>query len=83
MRLHETTTEHHDLDKNTEGPTYFVDDILDHRKDTHGSLEFHVTWYGYNDTTWEPGCSVPEELGSRYFRKEARIPRAHTVVADG
>ena len=70
-------------EKNTEGPTYVVDEILDHRKDTHGSLEFHVKWYGYNGTTWEPRCNIPEELVSRYFTKLARTPRALTVIFDG
>ena len=41
-------------ENNTEGPTCVVDEILNHRKDTNGSLEFHVKWYGYNETTWEP-----------------------------
>ena len=80
---HEATTEQHDIFKNTEGPTYVVDEILSHRKDPHGSLEFRVKWYGYNETTWEPRCNIPEELVSRYFTKQARTPRALTVTVDG
>ena len=78
---HEEVTGRHE--KNTEGPTYVVDEILDHRKDTHGSLEFHVKWYGYNETTWEPRCNIPQELVSRYFTKQARTPRALTTIVDG
>ena len=78
---HEEVTGSHE--KNTEGPTYVVDEILDHRKDTHGSFEFHVKWYGHNETTWEPRCNIPEELVSRYFTKLARKPRALTVIVDG
>ena len=62
---HEGTKEKHDITKNTEGPTYVVEEILGHRKDPHGSLEFHVKWYGYCETTWEPRCNIPEELISR------------------
>ena len=78
----ETTTEQHDNAKTTEGPTYVVDGILGHRKDTHGSLEFHVKWHSYNETTSEPHCNIPEELVSRYFTKQARTPRALTVIVD-
>ena len=78
---HEEATERHA--KNTEGPTYVVDEILDHRKDTHGSLEFHVKWYGYNKTAWEPRRNIPEELVLRYFTKQARTLRALTVIVDG
>ena len=81
MATHEEVTGRHE--KATEGPTYVVDEILDHRKDTHGSLELHVKWYGYNDTKLEPRCNIPEELVSRYFTKLARTPRALTVIFDG
>ena len=70
-------------EKNTEGPTYVVDEILDHRKDTHESIEFHVKWNGYNETTWETRCNILEELVSRYFTKQARTPRSLTVIVDG
>ena len=49
---HEEAAGRHE--KNTEGTKYVVDEILNHRKDTHGSLQFHVKWYIYNETTWEP-----------------------------
>ena len=49
---HEEVTGRHEM--NMEGPTYVVGEILDHRKDTQGSLKFHVKWYGYNETIWEP-----------------------------
>ena len=78
---HEEATGRHE--KNTEGPTYVVDEILDHRKDTQWLLESHVKWYGYNETTWESLFSIPEELVSRYFTKQGRTPRALTVIGDG
>ena len=77
---HEENTVRHE--KNTEGPTYVVDEILRHRKDTHGSFKFQVKWYGYNETTWEPRCNIPEELISRYFMMQARKPRALTIIVD-
>ena len=77
---HKEATGRHE--KNKEGPTYVVDEILDHRKDTHGSFEFHVKRYGYKKTTWETHCNIPEELVSRYFKKQAWTPRALTVVVD-
>ena len=79
---HEATTEQHDIVNNKEGPSYVVDAILGHRKDAHGSLEFHVRWYCYNEITWEIRCNIPEELVSRYFTKQARTPRALTVIVD-
>ena len=70
-------------EKNTKGPTFVVNEILNHRKDTHGSLEFHVKRYGYHETTWEPRCNIPEELVSRPFTKQARTPQALTVIVYG
>lgn len=32
---------------------WFVDEIVAHRRDDHGKLEFHVRW-SLGDTTWEP-----------------------------
>ena len=77
---HEEATTRHE--KNTERRTYVVDEIPDHRNDTHGPLEFHVKWYGYNETTWGPRRNVPKVLVSRYFTKQARTPRALTVIVD-
>ena len=60
-----------------------MEEILSHRKDADGSLEFQVKWYGYNETTWEPRWNVPGELVSHYFTKQARRPRALTIIVDG
>ena len=78
---HEEVTGRHE--KNTEGLTYVVDEIQDHRKDTQWLIESHVKWYGYNETTWESRCNIPEELVSRCFTKQERTPRALTVIVDG
>ena len=43
-----------DIDKNTEGPTYVVYRLLEHRIKPDGTLEFLVKWYGYTEQTWEP-----------------------------
>ena len=80
---HETTTEQHDIVKNTEGPTQIVEKILDLRRDIHGSLEFLVKGYAYNEKTWEPRCNIPEELASRYFTKQTRTTRELKAIFDG
>ena len=64
-----------DIDKNTEGPTYVVDILIEHRVTPDGTLEFHVKWYGYTEQTWEPRRNIPEELISRYFAQKRRIAK--------
>ena len=41
------------ISTNTEGPTYVVDRLLEHRVTPNGTLEFQVKWYGYDEKTWE------------------------------
>ena len=60
-----------EVDKNTEGPTYVVDRLLEHSVTPDGPLEFHVKWYGYTEQTWKPRRNIPEELISQYFRNAA------------
>ena len=64
-----------DLDKNRDGPAYVVDDLLNHRVNDDGTLDFLVKWVGYRNPTWEPRRNVSEESVSRYF---ARVRRATT-----
>ena len=64
-----------DIGKNTEGPTYVVDRLLEHRVTPDGTMEFHVKWYGYAEQTWESRRNIPGELISRYFAQKRRIAR--------
>ena len=64
-----------DIDKNSEGPTYAVDNLLQHRVTSDGTLEFRVKWFGYTKRTWEPRRNIPEELILRYFVQHRRTLR--------
>ena len=64
-----------DIHKNTEGPTYVVDRLLEHRITSDGTLEFLVKWYGYTEQMWEPRRNIPEDLISRFFAQQRRTPK--------
>lgn len=68
---------------------WFVDEILGHRRDGQGKLEFEVRW-SLGDTTWEPhqNCKELEALdrylelmGVKYPRQLARVDRDRGHVA--
>ena len=60
--------------KNTDGPKYTVERLLDHDEREDG-LYFEVKWADYPRTDWQPRANIPEELVSRYF---ARLRRTST-----
>ena len=62
-------------EKNSEGETWLVESIDDHRKKQRGKLEFRVRWVGPYEPTWEPRANIPEELISRYFARLQRRTR--------
>ena len=64
-----------DIEKNTEGPTYIVDRLSEHRITSDGTLELLVKWYGYTEQTWEPRRNIPEDLISQYFAQHGLISR--------
>ena len=64
-----------EIEKNSEGPTYVVDNLLKLRETSDGTLEFLVKWLGYTDQTWELRRNIPEELISRYFAQHRRTWR--------
>ena len=64
-----------DIDKNSEGPTYVVDNLLQHRVTSDGTLEFRVQWFGYTERTLELRRNIPEEVISRYFARPRRTSR--------
>jgi hypothetical protein len=43
---------------------YIVEKVLEHRETAAGTLEFHIKWFGYEDTTWEDvhGWKVTEVI---------------------
>ena len=57
------------LEKNIDGQTFVVDELLEHSVDEDGTLQFLVKWAGYDEPTWQPRSDIPEELVSRYFAK--------------
>ena len=64
-----------DIDKNTEGPTYIVDRLVEHRVTPDGTLKFNLKWYVYTEQTWEPRRNIPEEIISRYFAQKRGIAK--------
>ena len=51
--------------KVTEGDTWVMKGILDHRELDDGTLEFRIDWAGKWKPTWEPRKYIPEEAISR------------------
>ena len=70
-------------DKVTEGETWVMKRILDHRELDDGSLEFRVDWAGDWTPTWEPRRFLPEEAISRYLlrRKQQDLKAARRAAA--
>ena len=64
-----------DINKNTRGPTYVVERLLEHSVKSDGTLEFLAKWYGYMEETWEPRRKIPEELVSQYFAQRRFTPK--------
>ena len=63
-------------DKVTEGQTWVMKRILDHRELDDGTLEFRIDWAGDWSPTWEPRRFIPEEAISRYLAKRRKADRA-------
>ena len=63
-------------DKVTEGETWVMKRILDHRELDDGTLQFRIEWAGNWKPTWEERKYIPEESISRYLAKRRKKDRA-------
>ena len=70
QQMHELAATPADLaEKNTRGPEYLFETILDHRVTRGQNVEFLVKWSPPFEPDWQPRQNVPEEAIARYFKK--------------
>ena len=56
---------------------YFVDKIVNHRKNKEDKWEYLVKWTGYDDSenTWEPTGHITERTLNEYWKKSKQLVR--------
>ncbi|KAG0349421.1 hypothetical protein BGZ54_004375, partial [Gamsiella multidivaricata] len=54
--------------------TYEVEEILEHRDDSEGGVEYFVSWKGYTERTWEPEENFVERKCITDYWKSRDLP---------